>query len=127
MDTNKVYQNIRSLRELKKITREDISAQLGLTLSGYGKIERGEVDIQLSRLVAISNILQVDLATLLDFDVKQVFNFNLQQNALVQAPGAHAQTLNLYGNLLQEKYVDMLEKEIERLSGRIEERKMKEE
>lgn len=116
MNIPSIYQNIKSFRELKKLTREFVADELGMTVSGYSKIERGEVDITLSRLQRISEVLEVDVARLMSFDVSQVFNFNLQQNALVQAPGSHAQTMHLYGNQIHEKYITMLEKEVERLS-----------
>lgn len=115
MDLQRVYQNVRSFRELKRLTREEVAARVGITTSGYGKIERGEVDITLSRLVKIADALEVDLSRLLNFETSQVFSFNLQPHALVQAPGAHAQTLNLYGNTFNEEFLKQLKKELNRI------------
>jgi transcriptional regulator with XRE-family HTH domain len=60
------YQNIRKIRELKGITRERIASELGLSASGYAKIERGESDISLTKLEKIATILGVDINTLIN-------------------------------------------------------------
>ncbi|MEY4710453.1 MAG: hypothetical protein RIS28_1585 [Bacteroidota bacterium] len=44
-----VHLNIKKIRELKGIARNDMASMLGITLNGYGKIERGEVDISINR------------------------------------------------------------------------------
>jgi len=123
MDIQNVYLNIKSFRELKKITREDISARLGMSVSGYGKIERGEVDISLSKLVAIAEILQVELSILINFEISEAFQFIIQNTTTVQSVATRAETLNMYRSQLHEKYLGMLEKEIERLSTKLNERK----
>lgn len=123
MDIQNVYLNIKSFRELKKITREDISARLGMSVSGYGKIERGEVDISLSKLVAIAEILQVELSILINFEISEAFQFIIQNTTTVQSVATRAETLNMYRSQLHEKYLVMLEKEIERLSTKLNERK----
>lgn len=59
-----VHLNIRKFRDNKDISRTDMSNLLGLTLNGYGKIERGEVDISVKRLYEIAGILELSV---LDF------------------------------------------------------------
>ena len=49
-----VYENIRKIRELKNFTREYVAAELKMSTSGYGKIERGDVDLTVSKLIEIS-------------------------------------------------------------------------
>ncbi|MCK9452141.1 MAG: helix-turn-helix transcriptional regulator [Bacteroidales bacterium] len=121
MNPLNVYINIKSFRELRKITREDISAQLGMSVSGYGKIERGEVDISLSKLVAIADILQVELSILINFEISEAFQFILEHTSMIQSPEPREDTLNMYRSQLHEKYLLMLEKEIERLSKKLKE------
>ncbi len=53
-----------------------MAAELGMTVSGYSKLERGEVDLTLTRLNEISNLLKVDLSQVLNFDESQVFNIS---------------------------------------------------
>lgn len=108
-----IYSNIKRLRELKSITREVIAADLGMSVSGYSKLERGEVDITLSKVYKIAEILNVSIEQLLNFDATQIFN--VSNNAQVQGLGAHADTMNFYGDDYKEKYIKMLESEVERL------------
>ena len=46
-------ENIRKIRELRNYTQEYMADQLGLSVSGYGKIERSDSDINLSRITQI--------------------------------------------------------------------------
>ncbi len=64
----KVGQNIRKLRELRNYTQLYMADEMGLSLSGYGKIERDEIDVSLSRLESVAQILEVDLEFLLQFN-----------------------------------------------------------
>lgn len=79
--TMNVGEKIKKLRELKNYTQQHIADQLNLSLSGYGKIERNETDISISRLEEIANILGVDVNTVLSFDEKHIFNMNNNQTA----------------------------------------------
>ena len=108
-----IYQNIKKFRELKSLTRESIAAELGMSLSGYSKLERGEVDITISKIQKIAEILGVSIEKLLNFDASQIFNvFNNQQ---VQGLGSQAEVINFYGDDYKEKYIKILERENERL------------
>jgi transcriptional regulator with XRE-family HTH domain len=69
-----IYSNIRKIRELKNLTREFVAAELNMSPSGYGKMERGEVDITISRLYEISHILNVPLSCILNLDVSRLFS-----------------------------------------------------
>jgi len=71
-----VYYNIRKIRELKNLTREFVAAELKMSTSGYGKIERGDVDLTVSKLIEISNVLKVSTEFIFKFDVSIFFNDN---------------------------------------------------
>ena len=108
-----VFENIKKFRELKSITRESMAADLGMSLSGYSKLERGEVDLTLSKILKISQILNVTIEQLLNFDPSQIFNDmenkeinNTSINSVVTVNG-----MNDY----REKYIQLLENELERL------------
>ncbi|MDR0803198.1 helix-turn-helix transcriptional regulator, partial [Fluviicola sp.] len=60
-----IGENIRKFRELKNLTRNEMADRLHLSLSAYGKIERGDVDLTISRANEIAQILSVDLPQLL--------------------------------------------------------------
>ncbi len=62
------------MRELRNYTQEYMSSLLGMSPSGYSKIERDETDISLRRLQQIAEILQTDLSIIINFDARNVFN-----------------------------------------------------
>lgn len=78
-----IGKQIKQLRELRNYTQSYVAKELDLSLSGYSKLERDETDITISRLKQIAKVLDTDLATLLNFDSKQVFNqyYNKTANA----------------------------------------------
>lgn len=108
-----ISENIKKFRELADITRKEMASHLELSLSAYSKIERGETDLTVSKLEKIAKILNVDLAKLLNFDASQIFNITGNQN--VQAVAPKADNMNFYSDDYKEKYIKMLENEIERL------------
>jgi transcriptional regulator with XRE-family HTH domain len=74
MNKSKVYLNIRKIRELKNLTREHVAEELKMSMSGYGKIERGEVDLTVSKLIEIAKVLDVSIEFIFRFDVSVFFN-----------------------------------------------------
>jgi transcriptional regulator with XRE-family HTH domain len=106
--------NIKKFRELKNITRETISSELNMSLSGYSKIERNEVDLTISKVQKIAEVLGVDLSQILNFDASQIFN--VSGNKFIQGlVGAKAESMNFYSDEYKDKYIKMLEEENERL------------
>lgn len=71
---HKIYKNIKKIRELKNFTRDFVADELEMSTSGYGKIERGEVDLTISKLVKIAKVLNVDIHFIFKFDVRNFFN-----------------------------------------------------
>jgi transcriptional regulator with XRE-family HTH domain len=71
-----VYINIKRIRELKNFTRDFVADELNMSTSGYGKIERGEVDLTLSKLDKIATVLHVDIHFILRFDISKVFHLD---------------------------------------------------
>jgi len=68
-----IYKNIKIIRELKNFTREYVADSLGMSTSGYGKIERGEVDLTITKLIKIAKVLEVDVNYIFKFDVSIFF------------------------------------------------------
>ena len=54
--------------------------QLGLSVSGYGKIERSDSDINLSRITQIAEILNVSRTSLLEFNSEDLLK-NLDEES----------------------------------------------
>jgi len=69
----KTYENIRKIREMNDMTRDYVAAELKMSTSGYGKIERGEIDLTISKLYKISDIFGISITDLLYFDVSTFF------------------------------------------------------
>ncbi|WP_428068195.1 helix-turn-helix domain-containing protein [Chryseobacterium gambrini] len=103
--------NIKKFRELKGLTREQMADYLELSVSAYGNIERNKTDLTISRVQQIAQILEVEIAQILNFDVSQIFN--IEHNEVIQ--GSHSKVEHNYADEYREKYIKMLEAEIERL------------
>ena len=59
---------------MKDLTRDYVAAELDMTTSGYGKIERGEIDITISKIYRLAFIFEITVSDLLFFNVASVFN-----------------------------------------------------
>jgi transcriptional regulator with XRE-family HTH domain len=106
--------NIKKFRELKNITREQIASDLNLSVSGYSKLERGEIEITLKRLCEIADVLDVEISQILNFNSQTIFNISNSQGVQGYDQGGsyHFHQEDKY----REKYIEMLEKEIQRLT-----------
>ena len=69
-----VHEKIRLVRQLKGWSQEDVASKLGMSPNGYGSIERGETDVNLSRLEQIAETFGIKLSDLLELNEKVVFN-----------------------------------------------------
>lgn len=102
---------IKKVREIKGYTREYMAAQLEMSVSNYGKLERDEIPITLEKLQLISESLGVNYVDILSFDEKQVFNFINNGNHSSQAY-VLSQQYTYPPHLIEEltKRIDELEK-----------------
>ena len=62
---NHLPEAIRHTRQLKGLSQENMAAELGISTTAYGDIERGKTEITLTRLSAIAGILDVPASGLL--------------------------------------------------------------
>ncbi len=77
----RIGHRIRKLRELKNFTQEHIAHELGMSVSGYGRIERDEVRLDSDKLMKMSEVLGVTVEEILRFDEKMVFqNYGTNTN-----------------------------------------------
>lgn len=60
-----VHENIRTMRKVRKLSQEQMADSLGMSVSAYGKIERGETFIIHHKLEKIAEILGVDIVDLI--------------------------------------------------------------
>lgn len=77
MTLEKIIGNkIRSIRTLKELSQENVAEMLSISVTAYSKIERGETDVQLSRLSQIANVFKVSIEEILNFGDKIAQSFN---------------------------------------------------
>jgi transcriptional regulator with XRE-family HTH domain len=69
----KVHEKIRFMRQSKGWSQEEMADKLNLSVNGYANIERGETDVQISRLEKIAETFGMELLELLSFGEKNVF------------------------------------------------------
>jgi transcriptional regulator with XRE-family HTH domain len=69
-----LYEKIRFMRMFKGWSQEETAEKLGMAVSGYAKIERGETDMSVSRLTQIANLFGIELSNLIGLNEKNVFN-----------------------------------------------------
>lgn len=71
----KVGDKIRILREIKNISTKHMADNLDMSLGGYLKIERNDVDINIEKIERIATLLEVKPQDILSVDEKFVVNF----------------------------------------------------
>ena len=72
----KINEKIRQLREQHQLSQENMADKLGMSVTGYGKIERGEVRSNLPRLEQISEVFDMDICELLSYGESEKVYFN---------------------------------------------------
>jgi transcriptional regulator with XRE-family HTH domain len=113
--------NIKKYREIKNLTRESVAAEMDMSVSGYSKIERNEVDLTVSKVKKIAEVLGVDVSQILNYDATQIFNVSGNQFAQGLV-GAKAESMNFYADEYKDKYIKMLEEENARLKLQLKEK-----
>jgi transcriptional regulator with XRE-family HTH domain len=106
-----INENIKKFRELKNFTREVMADKLEMSVSGYSKLERGDVELTISKLYKIAEVLEVNVSQILNFDASKIFNIKDYGVANVDI---QSQTNN-YTDPYKDKYIQLLEAEVEKL------------
>jgi transcriptional regulator with XRE-family HTH domain len=78
------HEKIRFLRQAKGWTQEEVADKLKMSQNAYGSIERGETDVNLSRLEQIAGLYDIKSSELLGLDEKAVFNQSGTKNKNTQ-------------------------------------------
>ena len=69
-----LHEKICLLLKIKGWSQEEMADKLQMSVHGYANIERGETDVQLSRLEQLSQVLGVELQDLFGMNDKMVLN-----------------------------------------------------
>lgn len=108
---------IKRIREDKNISREEMADKLNMSLSGYAKIERGEVALTILRLEQIGQISNYTSTEIIEMG---------NQNTLILCPTIEKTTIPIQSSdslQLSDKdlYIQFLEKRIHELKQRSQE------
>lgn len=108
---------IKRIREDNNISREEMADKLNMSLSGYAKIERGEVALTILRLEQIGQILNYTSTEIIEMG---------NQNTLILCPTIEKTTIPIQSSdslQLSDKdlYIQFLEKRIHELKQRSQE------
>jgi transcriptional regulator with XRE-family HTH domain len=109
---------IRQIRDLKGLNQENMANELGLSVTGYGKIERNEVSLKYDRLIQISEVLGITVEDLIGFDNNLALNnYNNKVKRQIATYNFPIELKQLYEDkikLLEEK-IKLLEEKINKL------------
>jgi transcriptional regulator with XRE-family HTH domain len=58
MDNISIKQNIRNIRKSRKLTQEDMAYKMGMSLTAYRDLEKGETSIVNANLIKVASLLE---------------------------------------------------------------------
>ncbi len=74
-------EKIKIMREMNQWTQEEVAEKLGMSTTGYAKIERGQTNISVEKLKQIAAIFNVNVSQLLDDTEKFVLFTNVDNQS----------------------------------------------
>ena len=100
METPKIGDRIKRLRESRNYSQDYVSSKLGISQKAYSKIENNETKLNLDHLYRLSEVLETPVGEIIDPNAKAIYN--------------HFQTVHGEGFVLNkytsEKIVELYEK-----------------
>ncbi len=102
---NAILNNIKNIRELKNYTQEYVAGKLGLTQSGYNKIEKGKTILGKNRLLKIAAVLEVSVDDIINFQSSISIKTEVEKTPEIDA------VVKL--NKIYQKKIKLLEKALE--------------
>jgi transcriptional regulator with XRE-family HTH domain len=83
--------NIKKLRKQKQMEVKEFAAKLNISVQAVSKIENGGVDLNLSRIIGIANLLQAGIAEILDIGNGDIMHYHSYNNS----GGYHVQKVDV--------------------------------
>ncbi|WP_455012061.1 helix-turn-helix domain-containing protein [Haemophilus parahaemolyticus] len=74
-------EKIKIMREMNQWTQEEVAEKLGMSTTGYAKIERGQTNVSVEKLKQIAQIFNVNVAQLLDDNERFVLFTNVDNHS----------------------------------------------
>jgi transcriptional regulator with XRE-family HTH domain len=91
-----ISDKIRSLRQLRGFSQQNMADSLGLSVNAYSKIECGDTDVSWSRLEQIAKTFEIPTSELVAFGEKPFYYFNNHNHT--KNKGSYIVSLNSDGN-----------------------------
>jgi transcriptional regulator with XRE-family HTH domain len=106
---NTIGQQIRSLREAKGYSQEYMADMLDISQSTYACLESGKTSLRVERLFEILELLETDIATLLNKKSNTNSSTNGHETSMAESKGLNVPELKLvYDRLFQEMRDEIL-------------------
>ena len=78
----KVHEKIRTLREAKNWSQDEMAKRLNMSVNGYAKIERGETQAYIAKLEKIAKVFDMDLIELIPQNGHHIYMNNGDGNII---------------------------------------------
>lgn len=110
MEIDKILEKIVVERNKKGFSYENMADELGITVSGYRKIETGSTKLAVERLFKIASILDISLVKLLDLDKGDLHQYNHDNENVFQQKIEHFHQENkeAYDKLIQKQQEEIV-------------------
>ncbi|MDO4698521.1 MAG: helix-turn-helix transcriptional regulator [Pasteurellaceae bacterium] len=66
-----IYDKVRVMREIRQWSQEEMADKMGMSVTGYAKIERGQSKLHYDKLEQIAQIFNICINDLVDIDKKE--------------------------------------------------------
>ncbi len=105
MEATKIIEKIVFERNKKGFSYENMADELGITVSGYRKIETGDTKLTVERLFKIASILDITLSELLSLDKDILSQHNHDNENVYQQKidNFYQENKDIYEKLIQSK------------------------
>lgn len=71
-----IAQKIKRIRQSKEFSQDYMASKLGISQRAYGKMESGEIKIDVNKLQQIAQVLDIEAGELINTEEYQTNNFN---------------------------------------------------
>jgi transcriptional regulator with XRE-family HTH domain len=111
-----IGENIKRIREIKRLTQEGVAKSLGMSVTAYGNIERGDADLNFKKLAEIAEALEVDEKEIVNYN-NDVYNQTVQANGHGFQGNQHTNNVYQIDKEIFEKMLKDKDEEIAFLRG----------
>lgn len=94
---------IRAVRDMQGVSQEYLASKLGISQSTMSKIENDEMPVTLEKLFEISQVLDLDINKIINFDKSVIFNSCSQSGLHNHYTFTSEDVKQVYSQLLDEK------------------------